>query len=237
MWVTFVNQSTVDQLSNYLGKSPKVSDKVVPGIVKNHTKGYEESNENKCRSLKILYQNGLLAKEKYKSICRNIKTKLDQSLPNPRLVYYDKLIAFIKSEDVHNVHDFASKFCTDKAEFDEPVHGSFRDFCTYMPVLAELYINVDEALGSESFFQHFGSLPLYHFRIAVGADGAPFGKDYEATAWLVSFLNVGKHIQSENDNFLICRANCSENHESMQKYAKMLMHDIVHIENQTYLIN
>ena len=113
--------------------------------------------------------------------------------------------------------------------------GSYRDFCSYIQVLAELYIQVDKALGSESFFQHFGALP-YHFKIAIGEDGTPFGKDDEATAWLVSFLNVGKHIQSNRDNFLLCGANCLENHPSMKHYAKKLTQDIVHIEMQSYII-
>ena len=46
--------------------------------------------------------------------------------------------------------------------------------------------------------------------VDVGADGAPFGKDDEATAWLTSFLNVGECIASENENFFIAVANCSE---------------------------
>ena len=70
----------------------------------------------------------------------------------------------------------------------------------------------------------------YHFRLAIGADGAPFGKDDEATAWFVSFLNVGKHIQSENDNLLICGANCSETSEGMMQDAKKLMHDNAYLE-------
>ena len=77
----------------------------------------------------------------------------------------------------------------------------------------------------------------YHFRIAIGADGAPFGKDDEATAWLLSFLNVGKHIQSQNDNFLISGANCSESHIGMKRYAKKLVHDISYIEKQSYTVN
>ena len=36
---------------------------------------------------------------------------------------------------------------------------------------------------------HFGS-EKYHFRVAVGADGVPFGKDDEATPWLISFLRA-----------------------------------------------
>ena len=96
---------------------------------------------------------------------------MDQSIINPKLVYYDKLIAFIKSVDVQNVHDFEPEFNKERSKFEEPINGSYRDFCSYMKVLAELYIQVDQALGSESFFQHFGALP-YHFRIAIGADGA-----------------------------------------------------------------
>ena len=105
-----------------------------------------------------------------------------------------------------------------------------------MLALAEMYILVDQKLGSQSFFKHFGSQP-YHFKIAIGADGAPFGKEDEATAWLLSFLNVGKHIQSQNDSFLICRANCSESHTGMKRFAKKLLHDIGHIEKQEYSVN
>ena len=118
----------------------------------------------------------------------------------------------------------------------EHVNGSYRDFCSYIITLAELYILVDQALGAESFFQHFGSLP-YHFRLAIGADGAPFGKDDEAAAWLVSFVNVGQHIQSEKDNFLICGANCSENHVCMQQYARQLVQDIAYLESHPVSIN
>lgn len=231
-----VNESTSGQLETYLDKSPKIRSKVIPSLMSKQVKEYQDSNDNMCRSLKILYEDGLLAKKKYKSICRNVKATVGQSITNPKLVYYDKLIAFIKSVDVQNVHDFASEFNKDTSKFEEPINGSYRDFCSYIKVLAELYIQVDQALGSESFFQHFGALP-YHFRIAIGADGAPFGKDDEATAWLVSFLNVGKHIQSERDNFLVCGANCSENHPSMKQYAKKLMQDIAHIETQSYIIS
>ena len=77
----------------------------------------------------------------------------------------------------------------------------------------------------------------YHFRFAIGADGAPFGKDDEATAWLVSCLNVGSHIASESENFLLTGANCSESHLCMQRYAKKLVHDMNIIANKDYQIN
>ena len=49
----------------------------------------------------------------------------------------------------------------------------------------------------------------------MGADGATFGKDNEATTWLVSFLKLGNRITSCNDNFLILGANCKGDHPAM----------------------
>lgn len=157
MWVTVVNGSTPDQLKTCVGTSSKIQNKVVPALIDKQVKVYEESNDNMCCSLKILYEKGLLAKEKYKSICRNIKIT-GHSIANPKLVYYDKLIGSIKSVDIDNVHDFASAFCKDiLSEFEEQVSGAYRDFCSYVVILAKLYILVDLALGSVSFFQHFGN--------------------------------------------------------------------------------
>ena len=250
MWVTLVNKTSPEILKGYFLTSPKVNHKVIPSMLKSKSQAklYENSKDNTYRSLKVLYEKGLLTKEKYKSTCRNVATvstsvsSSTDSEPNfsnvfcPKLVYYDKLIAFIKSINMGNIKDFAVEFCHGFDRHEEQVNGCYRELGSFLKVLAELYILVDQAFGSESFLLHFGSAP-YHFRIALGADGAPFGKDDEATAWLVSFLNVGKHFQSQSDNFLICGANCSENHISMQRYARKLVSDIAHIEKQTYSIN
>ena len=118
-----------------------------------------------------------------------------QGVPVPKLLSYDKLIKFIQSIDLHgNVKNIATAFCSDLDE--DVVNGAYRDLEEYILVLASMYIAIDEALGSASFLLHFGS-EKYHFRLAIGADGAPFGKDDEACAWLVSFLNVGKRITSQ----------------------------------------
>ena len=225
MWVTLVNKSSTDTLKDFLSNSETVSKKIMPSIVKSETELYQSGNDNICRSLKILYEGGLLTKEKYKSVCRNILATVPNSsnIFNPKLLYYDKLIAFITS--ANNVDNISA---------EDQVAGSYRELGNFLVVLAELYIVVDQTLPIP-FLHHFGSTP-YHFRIALGADGAPFGKDDEATPWLISFLNVGKHVQSQNDNFLLCGANCSETHVSMQKYARKLVSDIAYIEKQTYNI-
>lgn len=99
-----------------------------------------------------------------------------------------------------------------------------------------MYVAIDQC---DPFPMHFGS-EKYHFRVAVGADGAadgaPFGKDDEATSWLISFLNVGQQIASEKENFIIAGANCGESHISMVRFAKKLVADICHIEKQQYVL-
>ena len=79
-----------------------------------------------------------------------------------------KLIAFVKPVDIDNIKDFSFDFCQGLEAFEDPISGSYRDLCSYLLVLAELYILIDQALGPESFIRHFGSLPIYHFRIALG---------------------------------------------------------------------
>ena len=93
MWVTLVNKSSTDTLKDFLSNSETVSKKIMPSIVKSETELYQSGNDNICRSLKILYEGGLLTKEKYKSVCRNILATVPNSsnVFNPKLLYYDKL--------------------------------------------------------------------------------------------------------------------------------------------------
>ena len=70
----------------------------------------------------------------------------------------------------------------------------------------------------------------YTFYVAIGGDGAPFGKDDMACAWLVSLLNIGSGVLSNNENYLLFGANCSENCVVVQRFVKMLLADIHDIE-------
>lgn len=151
-----------------------------------------------------------------------------------KLLPYDKLIEYIKSVDIGNVKDIKVEFCAD-LEDDMKVDGAYRDLEEFLTELAGMYIEIDQQWGEKSTFMHFGSEP-YHFRVAIGADGAPFGKDDEASAWLISFLNVGDQIASERECFLIAGAICSESHISMIRYCQKLMKEIGNIENQIYNI-
>lgn len=248
MWCTLINAGSPHRMVGYFSESQKVKGKVLPAVVKKGVKQFEGSSENIRRSIKVLYSGGLLSKEKYKAIRVNLTMSTSKArkertglkfMPGvtlPNLLPYDKVINFIKTIDFSdNIKEMPPEFCQDMDDCDV-VNGAYRELAEFLLKLAEMYIEVDKALGSESFFNHFGS-DKYHFRLAIGADGAPFGKDDEATAWLVSCLNVGSHITSQNENFLLAGANCSESHLCMQRYAKKLVHDMNTIADKDYQIN
>ena len=203
--------------------------KFVRGLI---VRDFESSKTNQVRSLKVLYSKGLLSKEKYKAVRlnltmtpkkshKNVSLKFMPGVPLPKLLPYDKLMQFVKSVDIGNIRDMEEDFCSDLEE-DEKVHSVCRELEEYLLELAKMYIHIDQG---ETFLLHFSCEP-FHFRVAVGADDAPFGKDDEATAWLISFLNVGERIASESENFLIAGANCSESHVAMIRYARKLVSDI-----------
>ena len=69
--------------------------------------------------------------------------------------------------------------------------------------------------------------------MAVEADGAPFGKDDTVTAYLVSFLNLLNRVQSCDDNNLLLRANCEDDHPLMKSYSNHLRKEMEQIEEKT----
>ena len=72
--------------------------------------------------------------------------------------------------------------------------------------------------------------------MALGADGASFGKCNEECAWLLSFLNVTERVSSPYDNFLICGANCGQDHPSVIEYGKLLRSQISVLEKKTFTV-
>ena len=76
------------------------------------------------------------------------------------------------------------------------------------------------------------AIPLGHFKVTIGATAAPFGKENEATSWLISFRNLGNRVASCEDNFLIWGANCKDNHPAMIKYVRQIKGEIANIESK-----
>ena len=70
------------------------------------------------------------------------------------------------------------------------------------------------------------------FKVAIAGDGTPFGKDDQALAWLVSFLNCGQRVCSSAENFLLIGANCSEDCEPVRRYVVLLERQMTEIEGK-----
>ena len=94
------------------------------------------------------------------------------------------------------------------------VSGCYRSLKELLVCLAEFY------LSGHSGFDVIWFEEEYKFLVTLGGDGAPFRKDETACAWLVSFLNIGRGVLSNNENYLLFGANCSENCIAVQKYIK-----------------
>ena len=137
LWLTLIKEAAPSKLASYFSKSQKTLNKVVPKIVKENVAKFESSFENKQRSVRVLYSNGLLSKEKYKSVRLNMSTcfnstsnkrsslKFMHDVTVPKLLSYPKLMKFIYSINTGNVKDF-SDFCNDLDD-DNQVSGSYRD--------------------------------------------------------------------------------------------------------------
>ena len=123
----------------------------------------------------------------------------------PKLSDYKTVTKFVRSIDIGDLKEIprAKKTKSDKGKYqmqcdDEnddlhpAVSGCCRDLETFLTKLASLYLVVNKV--RPGYLNWFG-LPEGIFQVALSADGAPFGKYNEATAWLISFLNVGEGSQ------------------------------------------
>ena len=244
MWLTFINSIKQKELKQYLDNSTKVK-KVLPLLVNKSIYSYEKEEKNYMRSISLLYTGGILSKEKYKHVrnalafeqsCKSKRKrlKLDHGIISPAVVTYDKLINYINSINIGAVKNFNEAFAVNNDEEDNNFGGAFREIGELLVLLAELYFFLNDVMGviELSWFDEPNT-----FHVAIGADGAPFSKHDEATAWLISLINMGKHVASSYNNFLLCGANCSESHPSMSKYCRHLIHNIAYIESNTFSVD
>lgn len=110
------------------------------------------------------------------------------------------------------------------------MNGVYRPLKSLTMRLAEMYL----LLNKEANFLHWFNKEEGTFFVAVGADGAPFGKDETATAYLLSYLNVLQGVQSCDHNYLLLGANCDETHEVMYEYTKHLVEEMEDMEKSEF---
>ena len=158
-------------------------EKIIPSIVKGKFKEFEKSQSNRVRSLRVLYEGGLIGKRKYTSIRNSCdvvqngsKNKKNQVFESeiPKILPYKTLMKYVNSIDIGEVlelQELSTKF------FVEPVCGVYRPLKPLLLRLADLYLKVDK----ENPCLHWFNGEKNVMYIAIGADGAPFGKDDNAT--------------------------------------------------------
>lgn len=187
LWTTFINTATNDQLKSYVEKSETCTKKIIPNIVKEEVKRYENSDANKTRSMRVLYEGGLISSRKYTKVRNSadeFKTKEKERKASaaefmkgckiPKLLPYKSLMSYIRDIDIGEIIDLevlSRKFSL------EPVPGMYRPLKPFLLRLADLYLSLDAAVPLLHWFHNEKNV----FYIAVGADGAPFGRDDTAT--------------------------------------------------------
>jgi len=139
MWVALVSKSSREDLSKYFENSKVCMKNVLPNIVKKKSFESEKSESNKIRSVRVLYEEGLMSKKKYNAI-RKCPIEIMQGCRAPNILPYKPLSQFIKTIDIGNVRDLR-EFCEEAGL--NPVSGVYRSLEPLLLQLASLYIKVN----------------------------------------------------------------------------------------------
>ena len=239
LWTTLIGTASKQVMETYITNSAVCMNDIIPKIVKRRVQEYEKSEQNQLRSMRVLYEGGMVSKRKYTNIRnsgdvmkqspdqsgKNKKSQFMQSCEISKILPYKTLMSYIRNIDLGEVlplEILAEKLST------ESVPGVYRPLKPFLLRLADMYLTLHEKDPCLQWFNGEEGV-LY---VAVGADGAPFGKDDTATAYLVSFLNLLQRVQSCNDNHLILGANCEEDHPLMKSYTNHLTEEMEEVEGK-----
>lgn len=251
MFCTLEKYASAECFKEYMSSSKKLLD-ASTAISKDDVTKFEGSRENITRSFSLLYAGGLLSKRKYAHIksslsttCIGTKTtkgylkrkriQIGGGIPLPKVLSYKELISNVNDINVGELLSVRDTLCCD-LPVEKKVDGVYRNLENLLVSLAEFYLTVDSYRKDEDRLTWFGG-DKGEFKVAVGGDGAPFGKWDESVSWLISFLNVGPRVASPNDNFLLFGANCKETHEVVVKFSKLLSEQCAAIEKPLHLKN
>ena len=252
LWNTFISYADNKDVALLCSRSKKVNTLVVPKVVNNAVAAFEKSAKNYERSVSVIYRGGILSKRKYNELRssemfefdlptgKQRRTEFKKGCKVPSLVPYKDLMKFISQQEIGTLLNIPQARADGEIEKESEdfnqnllpvVPGHFIDLEEHLLQMADLYLHIDS--HRQNFLNWFGK-EKGNFLVAIGADGAPFGKCNEACAWLVSFLNVTERVSSPNDNFLIYGGNCGEDHPSTIEYGKLLRSQISFLEKKTF---
>ena len=80
LFVTLTTGASTNQLKEMCSTSPVLMERVIPNIVNENVKEFENCYDNFVRSVNVLYKNGLVSKAKYNSIRSSLS--MTNSEPN-----------------------------------------------------------------------------------------------------------------------------------------------------------
>ena len=191
---------------------------------------YFRSQENLLRSVNVYYSHNVIGKRKYMNIKRASKA------PGiPGLALYKDVAKKIRSVDIGTLFSINPKFTQD-LDGEECGDGMYRCLITFLPRLAQFYLNVNNLRVDKLKFDFNYTLKnenSYIFLIAIGGDEAP----QSGTSFLVSFLNIGKRVASSSENFLLFGANVKENGVVVRRYISFMLSQLKTLENEVYTVN
>ena len=109
---------------------------------------------------------------------RKQKAEIIPGVEVPKILPYKNLMSFLKTIDVRELRDLQT-LATELST--ESVPGVYRPLKPYLLKLADLYMDLHKQIPMLHWFHGEEGL----FWVAIGADGAPLGKDDCATGKLV----------------------------------------------------
>ena len=221
-------------IKRILSGKPKLVDSLKEEIIKCWSAAYSKSEENIKRSMHVYYAHAPTGKRKYLAMRQAMRDKY-QKVNVPNLIAYETLAHHINKVDIGTVHNINPKFTTDVG--NSLVPGKYRDARTYLPELAQFYLERDverhDKLKSFPFYDDQRIDPdSFVFVMLLGGDGAPVC----GTTVLVSFMNVGERLPSSNETYMLMGTDAGEDSSVMRHYMKHLMEDIEYLETNVFNI-
>ena len=245
LFATVTTGASVHQLREMCLVSPVLVERVIPNIVNENVKKFESSYVNFIRSVNVLYKDGLVSKAKYNSIRSSLSmtsnedntgkshVKFMKSCLIPKLMPYKQLMVKVNAINIGTLHDVRETLC-DGLDNADKVDGKYRNLTELLLRLAQFYLEANKHRADK--LNWFGN-EVGSFKVAIGGDGAPFGKDDTALSWLVSFLNCGPRVCSHEENYLLLGANCKEDCEPIRRYVCKLAEEMNEVQKKTFSVN
>lgn len=150
MWTKLINTAPKQCMKEYISKSKTCTDSIIPQLVKTNIHEYENSLRNKVRSMRVLYEGGLISKKSTLVFGMLQRTTRRLNCEIPKIVPYKSLTSFIQSIDIGkmiSLETLAARLNVDAFP------GVYRPLKPFLLKLADLYLFLDERVPCLHWFK------------------------------------------------------------------------------------